>query len=50
MFSNLRSRYVRWKKYSRTFSELQNLSDRDLADLGISRGDIPRIAREAVRS
>lgn len=49
MLRNLRNRYIRWQKYSRTYSELQNLTDRDLADLGISRGDISRIAREAVR-
>jgi uncharacterized protein YjiS (DUF1127 family) len=28
-------------------SELYNMSDRDLADIGISRSDIPRIAWEA---
>jgi uncharacterized protein YjiS (DUF1127 family) len=50
MFNNFRTRYARWKKFSRTYSELQNLSDRDLADIGISRSDIPRIARESVRS
>lgn len=32
----------------RTRAELAVLSDRDLADLGIHRGDIGRIAREAV--
>ena len=35
MFNNFRTRYARWKKFSRTYSELQNLSDRDLADIGI---------------
>ena len=30
----------------RTVSELSRLSDRELADLGITRWDIPRIARE----
>ncbi len=37
----------RWKRYNRTVSELNHLSNRELADLGLSRSDIPRIAREA---
>ena len=50
MFSTLKNRYSRWQRYSRTVTELESLSNRDLADLGISRVDIPRLAREAVRS
>jgi uncharacterized protein YjiS (DUF1127 family) len=33
--------------YNQTVRELLILSDRELADLGISRYDIPAIAREA---
>lgn len=33
--------------YSRTLQELQALSNRELADLGIHRSEIPRIAAEA---
>ena len=50
MFEALKSRYANWKRYSRTVSELESLSNRDLADLGIARSDIPRLAREAVRT
>lgn len=50
MFNTLKSRYSRWQRYNRTVKELETLSNRDLADLGISRSDIGRIAREAVRS
>ena len=50
MFEVLKSRYATWKRYSRTVSELQSLSNRELADLGIARSDIPRLARENVRS
>ena len=50
MFEVLKSRYAVWKRYSRTVSELEMLSNRELADLGIARFDIPRLAREAVRS
>jgi uncharacterized protein YjiS (DUF1127 family) len=49
MFETLRIRYTAWKKYSRTVSELEALSNRDLSDLGLSRGDITRVAREAAR-
>lgn len=34
-----------WKRYGETVEELSHLSDRELADMGISRCDIPRIAR-----
>ncbi len=50
MFEVLKSRYSTWKRYTRTLQELEALSSRELADLGISRADIPRLAREAVRS
>lgn len=50
MFETLKTRYSTWKRYSRTMQELQSLSNRELADLGISRVDIPRLAREAART
>jgi uncharacterized protein YjiS (DUF1127 family) len=34
-----------WKRYRATVRELSRLSDRDLADLGISRFDIDSVAR-----
>ncbi len=37
----------RRRRENRTFRELAMLSERDLNDLGISRADIRRIAREA---
>jgi uncharacterized protein YjiS (DUF1127 family) len=49
MFEVLKSRVATWKRYSRTVSELQSLSNRELADLGIARTDIGRIAKEATR-
>jgi uncharacterized protein YjiS (DUF1127 family) len=36
-----------WKRYRQTVRELSRLSDRDLADLGISRFDIDSVARDA---
>jgi uncharacterized protein YjiS (DUF1127 family) len=37
------------KRYNRTVRELSYLSDRDLADLGIARCDIPGIAERVTR-
>jgi uncharacterized protein YjiS (DUF1127 family) len=34
-----------WQRYGRDVQELSHLSDRELADIGISRCDIRRIAR-----
>jgi len=35
-----------WKRYGLAVQELSQLSDRELADIGITRGDITRIAWE----
>lgn len=35
------------RAYTRTLAELRGLSERDLADLGISAAEIPFIARQA---
>jgi uncharacterized protein YjiS (DUF1127 family) len=40
-------RYLQsWKRYGTAVQELSPLSDRELADIGITRSDIPRIAWE----
>ena len=49
MFEVLKSRINTWKRYNRTVSELQALTNRELADLGIARADIGRIARQAAQ-
>ena len=33
-----------WKRYNQSLNELSRLGDRELADIGISRSDIPRLA------
>jgi uncharacterized protein YjiS (DUF1127 family) len=43
----LDERAARRDAYRRTVRELHACSDRDLADLGIHRSDIPRIAAQA---
>ncbi|EYD71215.1 DUF1127 domain-containing protein [Limimaricola hongkongensis] len=45
--ASLADRVAKSKIYRTTFNELQALTDRDLADLGISRSMIKRIAIEA---
>ncbi len=41
--------YGTWKRYGVAVQELSHLSDRELADIGITRGDIPRIAWDQSR-
>jgi len=38
-------KYKEWRSYRRTVRELSRLSNRELADLGINRTDIPFVAR-----
>ena len=39
------TRFLRqWRRYNSSVRELSQLGDRELADMGISRSDIPRIA------
>jgi len=33
-----------WRRYNTSLTELYQLGDRELADIGITRSDIPRIA------
>jgi uncharacterized protein YjiS (DUF1127 family) len=33
-----------WRRYNASLRELAQLGDRELADIGITRSDIPRIA------
>ena len=45
---NLIRNYRNWRRYRETVNELSRLSNRELNDLGIARGDIPFVARKAV--
>lgn len=44
---NLVHTYRNWRRYRETVSELSRLSNRELGDLGIARGDIRHIARKS---
>ena len=45
---NIARAYSNWVKYRQTVNELDPMSNRELADLGIARQDIRTIARKAV--
>jgi uncharacterized protein YjiS (DUF1127 family) len=47
MTNRIVSTYRSWRKYRETYNELMRLSNRDLADLGITQADIPSIARKS---
>ena len=44
MFTALVRFIQQWKRYNQSLNELSRLGDRELADIGISRSDIPRLA------
>lgn len=45
---NLLHNYRNWRRYRQTVTELSRLSNRELNDLGINRGDIPFVARRSI--
>lgn len=45
LFNSIRT----WNRVRQTRNELNSLSNRELDDLGITRGDIPFIARRAAK-
>lgn len=44
---NLFQRYKQYRRYRETINELNRLTNRELSDLGLSRADIPHIARQS---
>jgi uncharacterized protein YjiS (DUF1127 family) len=49
MFTALVRFIQSWKNYNRSLNELSRLGDRELADIGVSRSDIPRLAWNAAQ-
>ena len=45
---NLFRNYRNWRRYRETVFELSRLSNRELNDRGIARGDIHNVARRAI--
>lgn len=44
--AELDAAFARYKVFSRTLNELNSLSDRELNDIGLGRGDLKDIARK----
>ena len=40
--------YRNWRRYRATVNELSRLSNRELNDIGLSRSEIPSVARRAL--
>jgi len=47
VITRVEARIIGWQRYWSTVSQLRQLSDRRLADIGIGRGDIRAVARAA---
>jgi uncharacterized protein YjiS (DUF1127 family) len=45
---NLIRNYRNWRRYRETVNELNRLTNRELNDLGITRSDIPFVARKSI--
>jgi uncharacterized protein YjiS (DUF1127 family) len=50
MFDSIVHLYQGWRRYETVRRELSHLTDRELADIGITRSDIDRIASGEARS
>ena len=50
MFDSIVHLYQGWRWYETVRREFSHLTDRELADIGINRSDIDRIASEEARS
>lgn len=48
-FNAIVARYREWRDYRETYKELAGLTDLELADMGVSRGEIEFIARGGVK-
>ena len=45
---NLIRNYRNWRRCRETVSELSRLSNRELSDVGMTRGDITYVARKSI--
>jgi uncharacterized protein YjiS (DUF1127 family) len=50
MISSITRLFHAWKRYGTVRRELSHLSNRELADIGITRSDIERIASEDIHN
>jgi uncharacterized protein YjiS (DUF1127 family) len=47
IFSHILRAYQQWRRYNANLTQLNRLGDRELADIGLTRSDIPRVAWES---
>jgi uncharacterized protein YjiS (DUF1127 family) len=40
-------RFSAWRRYRRNLAELSELTDRELDDIGLTRGEVPNVAKLA---
>ncbi len=45
---SMREDYAKWRLFRRTLAELGDLGDRELSDLGLTRGAVREAARSSV--
>ena len=50
IIQSLAQKFESWLRYRASVRELEQLTDRELEDLGISRGEIPHVVRQAVEA
>jgi uncharacterized protein YjiS (DUF1127 family) len=50
LFARLGARIGYWRRYRATIAELERLTDAQLADIGVMRGNILEVARIAARA
>ncbi len=50
MLASLVRFFREWRRYNQSMSELNRLGDRELADIGISRSEIQRVAWNAAHT
>ena len=50
LFATAANRYKQHRVYRQTLEELSDLSNRELADLGLHRSDLRRVAMDAARA
>jgi uncharacterized protein YjiS (DUF1127 family) len=50
MFTSIVRRYQAWRRYETVRRQLSHLTDRELANIGITRSDIERIASAEAHS
>ena len=49
-FKSISDKLSTWRRYRDAVRELSQLTDRELSDIGIRRGDIETLARQSVMS